>query len=102
MQVVYGSIPTTLTNEVDLFSSTGLSDSAKDLVVLGTMARVVPNLDVSRLAVQYAAADEMGQARPNGGAITVAKYIQAVYQLRLRQERAALNAAYPARIHLTR
>lgn len=102
VQIVYAYTPTTLVNEADLFSSTGLSDGAKDLVVYGAMARVVPNLDVSRLAVQYAAAEEMGQARPHGGAITVAKYIKAVYQERLRQERTALNIKYPARIHLTR
>lgn len=102
VQVVYAVTPTTLTNEVDPFSSTGLSDSAKDLVVLGTMARVVPNLDVSRLSVEYAAASETTQARPHGGAITVAKFLEAKYAQRVRQERAALNQLYPARIHFTR
>jgi len=102
VQVVYAITPMPLVAETDLFSDTGLSASAKDLVVLGTMVRVIPNLDVSRLQVQYAAAEEMGAPRPNGGAITVAKYVQQQYLMRLRQERAALNASYPARIHYTR
>ena len=102
VQVVYAITPNTLTSESDLFSTTGLTDSAKDLVVLGTMARVVPNLDVSRLSVEYVPAGEMGQARPHGGAITLAKYFEAKYAQRLRQERTALNQKYPARIHMTR
>ena len=102
VQIIYGTTPIPLVAETDLFSTSGLSAGAKDLVVLGTMVRVIPNLDVSRLQVQYAAAEEMGQPRPNGGAITVAKYVQQQYLMRLRQERAALNAEYPARIHFTR
>jgi hypothetical protein len=102
VQVVYGTIPLTLSAESDLFSTTGLSASAKDLVVLGTMVRVIPNLDVSRLQVQYAAAEEMGAPRPNGGAITVAKYVQQQYLMRLRQERDVLNKNYPCRVHYTR
>jgi hypothetical protein len=99
---VYAITPIPLVAETDLFSDTGLSASAKDLVVLGTMVRVIPNLDVSRLQVQYAPAEEMGSPRPHGGAITVAKYVQQQYLMRLRQVRAALNASYPARIHYTR
>ena len=102
VQIVYAVNPTVLVGEGDLFSGTGLSESAKDLVVLGTMARVIPNLDVSRLQVQYAAAEEMGQARPQGGGIAVAKFVQQQYMARLRAERTKLNITYPARIHFTR
>jgi len=102
VQIVYAVNPTVLVGEGDLFSGTGLSESAKDLVVLGTMARVIPNLDVSRLQVQYAAAEEMGQARPQGGGIAVAKFVQQQYMARLRAERTKLNITYPARVHFTR
>jgi len=102
VQVVYAITPIPLVAETDLFSDTGLTESAKDLVVLGTMARVIPNLDVSRLQVQYASAEEMGSPRPHGGAITVAKFFEQKYRLRLMQEREALNRLYPARIHYTR
>jgi hypothetical protein len=44
----------------------------------------------------------MGSPRPHGGAITVAKFFEQKYRLRLMQERAALNIKYPARIHYTR
>jgi len=102
VQVVYAITPIPLVAETDLFSTTGLTESAKDLVVLGTMARVIPNLDVSRLQVQYASAEEMGSPRPHGGAITVAKFYEQKYRLRLMQERAALNIQFPCRIHYTR
>jgi hypothetical protein len=102
IQIVYAVQPTALVNETDLFSSTGLSVSAKDLVVLGTMARMVPNLDVSRLSVEAAAASELTATRPQGGAISIAKYFEAKYAQRVQQERTQLNRLYPARIHFTR
>jgi hypothetical protein len=102
IQVVYAVNPTPLVNETDLFSITGLELAAKDLVVLGVMARVVPNLDVARLSVEFAAAIEMATTRPQGGAINIAKYFEAKYAQRVQQERARLNRLYPARIHFTR
>ena len=102
IQVVYAVIPNELVSETDLFASTGLSGGAKDLVVLGVMARIAPNLDVSRLSVEYVPAGEMATARPHGGAITVAKYLEAKYAQRVAQERVKLNRLYPARIHMTR
>jgi hypothetical protein len=102
VQVVYPTIPVAPVADTDLFSDTGLSDGAKDLIVLGAMARIVPNMDISRLNINYVAAEEMTQARPAGGAIAVAKYLEAKYAQRLQQERAILNSQYPARIHFTR
>jgi hypothetical protein len=102
VQIVYAVVPTTLTNENEPFETTGLSAGAKDLVVLGVMARVAPMLDVSRLSVEYVPASEMVQARPQGGGINVAKFFEAKYSQRVAQERTKLNRLYPARIHFTR
>lgn len=102
IQVVYPTIPVAPVADTDLFSATGLSQGAKDLIVLGAMARIVPNLDISRLNVAYVPAEEMSQNRPTGGAINVAKYLEAKYGQRLQQERAILNQQYPARVHFTR
>ena len=102
IQVVYAVTPTPLVNETDLFSSTGLMASAKDLVVLGTIARIVPNLDLSRLSVEFAAASELATTRPAGGGVTLAKFFEAKYAQRVAQERSKLNRLYPARIHMTR
>lgn len=102
IQVVYAVVPIEFVSEGDSFSSSGLEPSAKDLVVLGVMARVAPNLDVSRLSVEYVPAGEMATSRPHGGAITVAKFLEAKYAQRVAQERAKLNRLYPARIHMTR
>jgi hypothetical protein len=102
VQVVYATIPTVPVSDTDLFSTTGLSAGAKDLVVLGTMARIVPMMDVSRLTVAYVPVEEMSQNRPAGGALAVGKYLEAKYAMRLQQERAILNSNFPARVHFTR
>jgi hypothetical protein len=102
IQVVYAVTPTQLVNETDLFTSSGLPDHAKDLIVLGTMARIIPNLDVARLSVENAPASELATTRPQGGAISIAKYFEAKYAQRLQSERSELNRLYPARIHFTR
>ncbi|MGZ4519159.1 MAG: hypothetical protein ACXVGA_00915 [Mycobacteriaceae bacterium] len=103
VQVVYGSVPQPLANATDDFVSvTGLRASCKDVVVLGTLARLAPALDYARLSVKAAAADELDQPRPLGSAINVAKDYRAAYQQRLAEERTVLNNRYPARIHFTR
>jgi hypothetical protein len=102
VQVVYGSIPTTLTDEADPFSDTGFEDRIADLVTLSTMARLIPMLDVHRLQVTHVAADELDQPRPLGSADALAKSFRSQYVARLQEEQKVLRARYPARIHLTR
>lgn len=102
VRVVYGTMPTTLTDESAQWSTTGLSNAAKDLVILGAMIRAIPMLDVSRLSVQYVPADELDQPRPIGSALGIVKDMRQTYQVRLMQERTILATRYPARIHRTR
>ena len=99
VQVVYARKPSVLTSLTQDWTECGLEDGAKDLLVLGVIARVLPMLDVSRLSVTYAAADEMDQPRPLGSAAALAKQFKADYTARLDQERDILNRRYPARWH---
>lgn len=99
VQVVYGKRPVPLTSLVQEWTECGLSDGAKDLLILGAMARLLPALDASRLQVTHAAADELDQPRPLGSAISVAKQYRQDYLSRLAEERDALNRRYPARWH---
>lgn len=103
VQVVYIKKPVALVNDADVFETvTGLSTGAKDLVVMGSMIRILPMLDVARLGVQYAPAEELAQPRPLGSALQIAKELRNTYQQRLLQERTILAKRYPARVHLTR
>jgi hypothetical protein len=99
VQVVYGRRPAVLTSLTQDWTDTGLTGGARDLLTLGSIARLLPALDVSRLSVTYAAADEMDQPRPLGSALSIAKQYKADYLARLAEERDALNRRYPARWH---
>ena len=99
VQVVYAKKLSTISDATAEWTSCGLEDSAKDLLILGVIARILPMLDVSRLSVTYAAADEMDQPRPLGSAAALAKQFKTDFTARLEQERDVLNRRYPARWH---
>lgn len=102
VQIVYGVRPAPLATDSALLADTGLQPGAKDLLVLGALARIIPMLDVSRLAVQHAAADELATPRPLGSASALADKFAKQYTQRLIEERRILSDRYPARIHWTR
>lgn len=102
VQVVYGIRPGTLDADDDLLADTGLSSSIKDLLIPGVLARLLPMIDVARLGVQHAVADELAQARQLGSAATLANEFKKTFNERLEQEVNALQRRYPARVHFTR
>lgn len=102
VQVVYGKRPRKLGSENATLAGAGLPVGAKDLLVLGCMARIIPMLDVSRLTVQHVAADELATPRPLGSASALADKLWKQYAQRLAEERRILTDRYPARIHWTR
>jgi hypothetical protein len=102
VQVVYAKQPVTLSAEGDLFATTGYEDRLGDLVVTGVMATVLPLMDLSRLQVTHAAADELDQPRPIGSAKAIADTFQRQFDKRVAVERDLLNKKYPARITITR
>ena len=102
VRVVYGKRPTLLTAETDDFTATGLPLSAKDVVVFGALAKLVPALDAGRLGVQYVPADELDQPRQMGTAMAIAREFKQEYATALQREQAAVQALYPARLHQTR
>jgi hypothetical protein len=99
IQVVYGRKPSVLTSLAQEWTDCGLEDGSKDLLVLGAIARILPAMDISRLSVMYAAADEMDQPRPLGSALSIAKAVKQDFITRLADERDVLNRRYPARWH---
>lgn len=102
VQVVYAARPATLGAGQAFATTTGLNESAKDLVVLGTCARLAPFMDVSRLAAQSVPADEMDQPRQLGSAVAIARDFRQQYLLRLAEEQKALHDRFPARYRRVR
>lgn len=102
IQVVYAVKPTPLANPEDDFSLTGLPESAIELVVLGTTARLAPYMDPPRLTTQPAQAREMNELRQVGTAAEVARGFRRDYQTRLIEEKQALDNLYPARYRKVR
>lgn len=102
VQVVYSTRPSTLDSGGALVTDCGLLSGARDLLVLGALARLIPMLDVARLGVQYAAADELANPRPLGSAVQIGREFQSRFDKRLEAEKRALSTRFPARIHFTR
>jgi hypothetical protein len=105
VQVTYASQPQPMDNPSDEFSTTtGLNDSAKDVIVLGAAYRLSAFIDPGRLVFGSAEADQNSQiaGRSYGAGTAASKYLLALYQQRLQQEVNKMQGRYPIRLHYTR
>jgi len=101
--VWYTTEPTTLSsNDQDYASITGLPETSKDVVVLGTCARLLSFIDAGRLNLTSAEADLSDAKIPYNGGTSVSRYVYALYQQRLNEEVARQQGIYPIRIHFNR
>lgn len=101
VQVVYGTRPTRMT-DASTFADTGLDESVRELIVLGTQARLIPSLDVARLSIRSINSDELDQPIQVGSAVSLGRELRKQFQERIAEERAILQSRYPGRIHFTR
>jgi hypothetical protein len=102
IHVTYATLPKALSLPENVFTLSGLAPSCRDVVVLGTAARLVPWQDTARLPVETVPSDALDNNKPVGNATSVAGAIRQQFQLRLDQERRALLDRYPTRTHRTR
>lgn len=100
-QVVCRVKPIPLDTQDD-FTDTGLQDSAKAAVRLGTLSDLMRVSDPMRLTYNSAASDEYDSKRGYGTATKIANDLEAQFQQELRAEQARLRAIYPATIHWKR
>ena len=107
IQIVYSKDPTSfsnlatlaLTNAQVFTSITGLPDSCRDLVILGSTYRLLSNLDPARAAMVSAQADETDSKRPYGSSQSLTRQIYALYTQRLAEEVKSQQSKYPIRVH---
>jgi len=103
VKVMYTTRPSTMTNASDVFTTTtGLPESSKDVIILGSAYRLLAYLDPARASQISPQADEIDAKRAFGSANSAARQLYALYQQRLKEEVQALQAQYPPRVHYTR
>lgn len=100
IQVVYSTDPVPFTTNADVFTTqTGLPESCKDLVILGSTYRLLSNLDPARASMISPQADEVDAKRPYGSSQSITKQIYALFNQRLNEEVKNQQDKYPIRIH---
>lgn len=103
VRVVYATDPVAFTtNAQDYATQTGLPESTRDVVVLGTAYRLLSFLDPARAAQVSPQADETDSKRPYGASQSATKQLYALYAQRLQEETKAQQQNYPPRVHFSR
>ena len=103
VKIMYSTDPVAFTaNTEDYATQTGLPQSTKDVVILGTAYRLLSYLDPARAAQVSPQADETDSKRPYGASQSATKQLYALYQQRLNEEVKAQKKNYPPRIRFNR
>ena len=103
VKVMYATPPSAMENSADVFTTTtGFSESARDIVILGASYRLLAYLDPARAGQISPQADETDGKRPYGASASATKQLFALYSQRLNEEVSAMQSQYPPRIHYTR
>jgi len=103
VKVIYATDPKAFTtNGQDFVDQTGLPESCKDLVILGSAYRLITYLDPARAAQVSPQADETDSKRPYGSSQSATKQLYALYIQRLNEETKRQQTLYPIRVHYSR
>jgi len=102
VMATYTKKPTQLQYDTDDFTSTGLPDSAREVIELGAAYRTAAYLDMGRVPAATAEADSMQQQDPIGSAANISRYFYQLYQQRLQVEVRRQQEMYPPRTHYSR
>ena len=103
VKVVYATDPVAFTtNAQDFVEQTGLPESCKDLVILGSAYRLITYLDPARAAQVSPQADETDAKRPYGSSQSATKQLYSLYIQRLNEETKRQQTLYPIRVHYSR
>ena len=100
VQIVYSKDPTPFTSNDQVFTTqTGLPESCKDLIILGSTYRLLSNLDPARAGMVSPQADEIDSKRPYGSSSSLTKQVYSLFNQRLNEEIKSQQDKYPIRIH---
>lgn len=96
--VTYTKEPSILAADADTIASSGLRESARQLLMLGACAQLLSMMDVSRLTVDTAPADELDNRNQIGTAARLANQFQLRFEMEVEKERLRLRESTPAKI----
>lgn len=99
--VTYTKAPSILSADSDTIASSGLRESARQLLMLGACAQLLSMMDVSRLTVDTAPADELDNRNQIGSAARLANQFQIRYEMEIEKERQRLRQTTPAQIKVS-
>ena len=103
VKVIYATDPEAFTtNSQDFSTQTGLPESCKDVITLGSAYRLLTYLDPARAAQVSPQADETDAKRPYGSSQSATKQLYALYTQRLNEETQRQQTLYPIRVHYSR
>ena len=103
VRIVYATDPVAFTsNSEDYVTQTGLPESTRDVVILGTAYRLLSFLDPARASQVSPQADETDSKRPYGASQSATKQLYALYSQRLQEETKSQQKNYPPRVHFSR
>lgn len=102
VMATYTKKPSQLQYDSDDFTTTGLPDSAREVIELGAAYRTAAYLDLGRVPAATAEADSMQQQDPIGSAANMSRYFYQLYQQRLVVEVRRQQEMYPPRTHYSR
>jgi hypothetical protein len=96
MRIVYAGAIGTLTNPSDDFATvTGLPERCVDMVVYGTVARLIPAYEAARLQQRAIESNQRAQLVPPQTAMRTSQYYMSLYQQRLSEERDRMYTEIP-------
>jgi len=101
VMITYTKKPTVLQYDTDDFTMTGLSDSAREVIILGAAYRTAMYLDLGRVPAATAEADAQQGNDPVGSAANIGRVLQQMYQQRLLVEVRRMQEQFPPRTHYT-
>lgn len=99
--VTYKKQPSIFTADADTIATTGLRESSRQLLMLGACAQLLSMMDVSRLTVDTAPADELDNRNAIGTAARLANQFQIRFEMEVEKERQRLRETTPAQIKVS-
>jgi len=99
LRVLYAIEPGLFVNESDDYvATTGLPLSTVDLVTIGTVARLVPGIDISRAQLTSVKQSNRNRVIPPNAGMNVGSYLEKKFAQRLANEAKSLRRVYRPRI----
>lgn len=101
VMVTYLKQPTALSASGDLLTASGLADTARALIVAGTVWRLSSTIAASRLRVDSTSIDMMDEQNRVDAGNKVSAYLRAQYEVELQEEQRRQTLNQPPTINFT-